>query len=115
MRRGEVYFAFISSSSCLDQREQLGLGLEDAAQLLDELHQLEVFGLDLAALEAGQLIEAQFEDRVGLALGQRILRHQLHLGLFAVGGGADDFDEVVEVIEGDDVALEDVGAVLGLA
>jgi hypothetical protein len=36
------------------------------------------------------------------------------LGLLAVGGGADDFDEVVEVIEGDDVALEDVGAVLGL-
>ena len=48
-------------------------------------------------------------------LGERVLRHQAHFGFFAVGGGADDFDEVVEVIEGDDVAFEDVGAVLGLA
>jgi hypothetical protein len=75
---------------------------------------LEVFGLDLAALETGELVEAEFEDGVGLALGERILRHQLLLGLLAVLRGADDFDEVVEVIEGDDVALEDVRAVLGL-
>jgi hypothetical protein len=46
-------------------------------------------------------------------LGERILRHQADLGLVAVGRGADDLDEVVEVIEGDDVALEDVGAVFG--
>jgi hypothetical protein len=53
---------------------------------------------------------------IGLPLGERILRHQLLLGLLAV---LEDermmLDEVVEVIEGDDVALEDVGAVLGLA
>jgi hypothetical protein len=39
----------------------------------------------------------------------------LHLGLLAVRGGPDDLHEVVQVIEGDDVALEDVGAVLRLA
>ena len=97
-----------------DQGHQLGVGLEDAAELHDERLQGEVFRLDLAALEAGELVEAEFEDGVGLALGERVLRHQLLLGLVAIGGGADDFDEVVEVIEGDDVALEDVGAVLGL-
>ena len=95
--------------------EQLGLGLEDAAQLLDELDELEVLGLDLVALEAGQLVEAQFEDGVGLALGERVLGHQLDLGLLPVLRSADDPDEVVEVVEGDLVALEDVRAVLGLA
>jgi hypothetical protein len=99
----------------LDEGEQLGLGLEDAAQFLDQLHEAEVLGLDLAALEAGQLVEAQLEDGVRLALREGVLRHQADLRLVAVGGGADDLHEVVQVIEGDDVALEDVGAVLGLA
>jgi hypothetical protein len=71
-----VYFAFISSELLLDEGEELGLGLEDAAQLLDELHEFEVLGLDLAALEPGELVEAEFEDGVGLALGERVLRHQ---------------------------------------
>jgi hypothetical protein len=115
VRRGDVYFALELEQLLLDQCEQLDLGLEDAAQFLDQLHQFEVFGLDLVAFQSGELVEAQFEDGVGLALGQRVLRHQLLLGLGAVGGGADDAHEVVEVIEGDLVALEDVGAVLGLA
>ena len=100
------------------------LGLDDLAQapvvfqnLLeegDEGLEFEILGLDLAALQTSELVEAEFEDGIGLALGERILGHQLHLCLFAVGGGADNFDEVVEVIEGDDVALENVGAVEGL-
>ena len=98
----------------LDQREQPGLVGEDVAELEDEFFQRHVFGLDLAALQAGELVEAELEDGVGLDLGERILRHQLHLGLVAVGRGADDLHEVVEVIEGDDVAFEDVGAGLGL-
>jgi hypothetical protein len=49
------------------------------------LHELEVLGLDLAALEAGELVEAELEDGVGLALGERVLRHQALLGLVAVG------------------------------
>jgi hypothetical protein len=108
---GRGVFRLHLAKLLLDQGHEHGLGLEDRAELRDELHQGEVFGLDLAALETGELVEAKLEDGVGLALGERILRHQLLLGLLAVLRGADDFDEVVEVIEGDDVALEDVGAV----
>lgn len=97
----------------LDDFHQAGVGLEDLAEVGDQVLKFEVFGFDLAALQAGELVEAEFEDGVGLALGERILGHELRLGLVAVGGGADDFDEVVEVIEGDDVAFEDVRAVEG--
>ena len=113
--RGEAYLALISRSSLLMRARSFASRVQDAPQLLDELHQAQVLGLDLAALQARQLVEPQLEDGVRLALRERVLRHQPHLGLVAVGRGADDLHEVVEVIERDDVALEDVGAVLGLA
>ena len=51
-----------------DESHQDGVGLEDGAELLDDLHQLEVFGFDFAALEAGELVETEFENGVGLAI-----------------------------------------------
>ena len=107
-------FFFHGEKLGLDDLHEAGLGVEDLAQGGDERLEFEVFGFDLAALQSGELVETEFEDGVGLALGERIFGHQLRLGLVAVGGGADDFDEVVEVIEGDDVAFEDVGAIEGL-
>ena len=76
----------------------------------------EVFFFDLAALQAGQLVQAQLEDGGWSEyLGERILRHEGHLRLVAVLRSADDFDKVVQVIQGDLVAFQDVGAGLGLA
>ena len=115
VRRGEAYFAFISRSSFLISARSFASDSRMPLQLLDQLQELEVLGLDLAALQAGQLVEAQLQDRVGLPLRKGILRHQAHLGLVAVRRSPDDLHEVVEVIERDDVALEDVGPVLGLA
>ena len=115
VRRGLGVLLLQREQLGLDDGEELGLGFEDAAQLLDELDEFEVLGLDLVAFQAGELVQAQFEDGVGLALGERVLGHQPDLGLLAVLGAADDADEVVEVVEGDLVALEDVRAVLGLA
>ena len=60
-------------------------------------------------------MEAQVEDCVRLPFGKRIFCNQLVAGLFAVLRRADNLDEVVEVVEGDFVALEYVGAVFGLA
>ena len=99
----------------LDQGEQLQLAREDAAELFDERHQFAVLGLDLVALQAGELVEAQVEDGHGLAFAEAVLGHQLHAGLVAVGRGADDLHEVVQITQGNLEALEDVGAVLGLA
>ena len=46
---------------------------------------------------------------------ERELLHQLLARLVAVGGGADERDDRVDVVERDEVALEDVRAGLGLA
>ena len=91
---------------------------------------LAVFGPDLVALQAGELVEAQFEDGIDLrfaegvaAAGQARLAadqdaelldlrpgelegEQLDLGLLAVRRTADDADELVEVGQRDQVAFE---------
>ena len=99
----------------LNQGEQLQLAREDAAEFFDECHQFAVLSLDLVALQSGELVEAQVEDGHGLAFAEAVLGHQLHSSLVAVGRGADDLHEVVQITQGDLEALEDVGAVFGLA
>ena len=81
----------------LDEGEQLRLAREDAAELFDERHQFAVFGLDLVALQAGELVEAEVEDGHGLPFAEAVFGHELHAGLVAVGRGADDLHEVVQV------------------
>jgi len=115
VRRGWEYFAFRASKLLLDHGQQLGLRFQNAAQLLDQLDEIEVFGLNLVAFQAGELVQAQVKNRVSLPLRQRIAGHQAGLGLLPILGGADDPHEVVKIVEGDLVAFQEVGAVLGLA
>src|SRR5258708_4205453 len=98
----------------LDDLEDLLRVREDAPQALDLLDDGEVLRLDLVALERHQAAEAHVEDRVGLDLRQRELRHEARARRFRVGRGADELDHRIEVIDGDLEALEDVGALLGL-
>ena len=91
------------------------LVVEDGTELFDQGHESEVFFFDLTSLEAGELVETQLEDGVGLYLGERILGHEGDLGLVTILRRADDFDKVIQVIEGDLVTFEDVGAGFGLA
>ncbi len=70
--------------------------------------------LDLVALEAGELLEPQVQD--GLRLRPRELEgvdEGVARGV-AVGGVADDADDLVEVVQRDQQAFEDMGARLGL-
>jgi hypothetical protein len=85
VRRGEVYFALRSRSSFLIRSSSLAS--EARMDLSSSIFFISssVLGFDLAALEAGELVEAEFEDGVGLALGERVLGHQLQLGLVAIG------------------------------
>ena len=81
------------------------LGLDDAvdgvfvaeqlAQLLDARQQAAVLFFDLVALEAGEFLQAQVED--GLGLGQRELEgvHEGGAGGLDVGRVADDGDDLV--------------------
>ena len=45
---------------------------QDVQQILDALEQFLVFGLDLVDFQAGQLIEAQFQDGVHLRFAERV-------------------------------------------
>ena len=81
----------------------------------DLLAQLRELVLDLVALEAGQAAQAHLEDRVGLDLREAEALDEAGLGLGVVVARADDLDDLVDVVQRDDVALEDVGALLGLA
>ena len=81
----------------------------------DALLEVAVLVLDLLAREAGQPREPHVEDRLRLVLGERELCHQTVACLLRVRRGPDQRDHGVEVVERDQVALEDVRALLGLA
>ena len=92
----------------------LGRIAEQRAQLLDALAEVLELRLDLLAREPGQAREPQVEDRLRLDLAEREALLQLCARVVGVGGGADERDDRVDVVERDEVALEHVRAALGL-
>ena len=99
----------------LDDRQDPLLVGEDVLELGDQLDDLEVLVLDLLALERGEAGKPHVQDRLGLALGQVELRHEVRPRDLGVGRGADRLDDRVEVVERLLEALEDVGPVARLA
>ena len=99
------------------------LGFDDAAlqyiriehrfQVVDELHQLVVFGHDFVALQAGEALETHIEDGAGLHLAQLEALDELATGHFRVARTADELDNLVEVVERNQQTFQDVGALLG--
>ena len=81
---------------------------EDLAQLLDALDDVLVLGADLVALQRGQLAQPHLHDGVGLHLAELELVHQRLPGGVAVARGADRLDDLVEVVQRDEEAFEDV-------
>ena len=102
----------------------LQLGFDDAAlqlvrrqhgvQVVHQAHQLLVLGHDFVALEAGEALQAHVENGTGLHLAQGEALDELPAGHFGVARTADEGDDFVEVVEGDEQALKDVGPLLGL-
>ena len=99
----------------LDHAVDARLVGEERAQLGDPLLQVAMLVLDALALERRQRAQPQLEDRRGLDLGQLEALHQLRARLLGVLRRADQRDDRVEVVERDEVALEDVRALLRLA
>ena len=87
------------------------LGTEDAAQLGDDLADLGQFSLDLFGLESGESSQTHVENRLRLTLGQ--LEPLLQLGRSDLGvlRGSDELDDLVDIVDGDLEALEDVLAI----
>ena len=98
-----------------DKRIDLRLVREDRAQLCDALLEICELVLDALALEPGEPGEAQVEDGLSLDLAQVELLHEALPCLVGVVGGTDQSDDGIEVVERDEIALEDVSALLGLA
>src|SRR5205823_1750730 len=98
-----------------DHAVDLRLVAEDLPELADALLLVVVVALHFVALERGQLAQAQLEDRQRLGLAELELLHEPYARLVGVGGGADEGDDLVEDVEGLEVALEDVDAGLELA
>ena len=99
----------------LDQLEDHVLVAEQLAQLADALHLVRVLLAQRVGLEAGQLLQAEIEDRAGLDLGHLEALHQPGARRVAVARGADQRDHGVEVVERDQQALEHVHAALEAA
>ncbi len=85
------------------------------AQPLDHLDQLGEFVEDLLPLESGEPLQLHVEDGLGLNLRQPELCDESGFGLRRVLRPADQRDHLVEVVERDAQALEDVRARFGLA
>src|SRR3954471_17681087 len=92
----------------LEDAHPLGLAGQDALELLDHPSDLLELGLQLLDLEAGQLGQPHVEDGVALLLAQPEPLAQPGVGLGRVLRTADDLDHLVDVVDGDLEALEDV-------
>src|SRR5690606_8734908 len=93
-----------------DDAPQLGLCSEDQLEASYLLLQFAVLLVDLLALETREPLQAHVEDGLCLHLGETELAHEALARLGPVFRRADQRDDGVEVVEGDEVALEDVGA-----
>ena len=88
------------------------LGAQQLLEVGDALLQLLVLVLQLLPVQALEGLEAHVQDGLGLDVVQAEALHQPLLGV--VVAGADDVDDLVDVVLGDEQALQQVGPLLGL-
>ena len=98
-----------------DDRDDAPCLREDVLEVGDLGDQRAVLVLELLALEAGQAAQAHVDDGLRLALREREGGLQPGLGLVRARAAADDPDDLVDVVDGDAQALDDVQPLLGLA
>ncbi len=96
-----------------DAQTHLAAG-EHAVVVFDPFEQLGVLLFELAALQAGQCPEAHVDDGLCLHFAQAEALHEGRLGHVGRLRTADDGDDLVDMVEGDEQTAEDVGPFLGL-
>src|SRR5215217_2417048 len=92
----------------LDDPVDLGLVGQDALQILDLLAQVTVLLLELPALHSGEPLQPEVEDGLRLALGEPEPHHQVLARRLHAARAADGSDDLVEVLQRDEQAFEDV-------
>ena len=98
-----------------DHLTQPRVGGEDRLELGDRGLQLVALGLQLDAGESRQLAQPQLQDVVGLHLGEVEDAHEAGARGRGVVRGTDDLDDLVDVHERQQQALDEVEAVAVLA
>ena len=93
------------------QLVQLGLRTQPLFELLALLGELVLLAADLHLLQLHQVTQLEFEDRLGLHVGDAEALHQHRLGLVVA---ADDGDDFVDVQERHQQAFEHMQAVADL-
>ena len=98
----------------LNYLELEGVAAEDLDAAGDELLEFVIFGLELLALESGELAETHLDDGLSLGLGEAELGDEPLAGLVHALGGADVGDYLVDDIDSLEQTFQDVGTLLGL-
>ena len=99
----------------LDHRQKLLGVLQQGLQPANGGQQLLVLVLQLLPGQPDQSLQGHVQDVVRLDLRELEARHQLGPCLLGVGGPSNDLDDLVDVLERDQQALDDVIALLRLA
>ena len=115
VRRASPWSSRISVSSATMMASMRAGWARMSLQVRDQDADLLQLVDDLLALQAGEALQLQVEDGLGLDLGEAEARHQAGARVVRGAGGADQGDHLVQVVEGDGEALEDVGPGLRLA
>ena len=76
----------------------------------DALDNVAVLGLDLVGLQCGQALQTEIEDRLGLDAGELEALDQAVARRVRIARAADQLDDLVDVVDRDEQALEDVEA-----
>ena len=92
----------------LEDGHPLRLGGQDRLEVLDRGAHLFQLGLQLVDLEPGELGQPHVEDGIALLLAQPEPLAELRVGLGRVVRAPDDLDDLVDVVDGDLEAFEDV-------
>ena len=114
VRRSSAKSCRTSWSSCDDHLEEDLLRGEDLLEARDELLHLGELVQDLLALEPGEALQLHLEDRLRLHLGEAEAGDEPLAGGLAVLRLLDELDDLVDVVERDLEAEQDVLALAGL-
>ena len=88
---------------------------EEGLQALDLLHQGSVLFLQLLTLQTGEGTQTHIHNSTRLDEREGEALHELLDSFLRLAGRTDDTDYLVDIVDSDDQALEDVDTLLGLA
>ena len=93
-------------------QQQLLLG-QDPLEIFDFVAQIAIFVFEFFTFEAGQAAEAHVDDMLGLAVAETEALDQAFLGLVLGFGTADDGDDLVDMVDRNAQAFDDMAPGFG--